>query len=137
MDYEDDEPQDYNDYQDHYDEEQQPIEEPTYDENTGESVAILDDVMAGTTATETTNSAERTERITTPYLTKYERARILGTRALQISLSAPVMIDIDGESDALKIANRELREKKIPLIIRRFMPDGTYEDWKVKDLIVD
>jgi len=40
--------------------------------------------MAGTTATETTNSAERTERITTPYLTKYERARILGTRALQI-----------------------------------------------------
>ncbi|KAG1090935.1 hypothetical protein G6F42_019562 [Rhizopus arrhizus] len=86
MDYEDDEPQDYNDYQDHYEEEhtQQPIEEPTYDENTGESVAILDDVMAGTTATETTNSAERTERITTPYLTKYERARILGTRALQI-----------------------------------------------------
>lgn len=47
------------------------------------------------------------------------------------------MIDIDGESDALKIANKELREKKIPLIIRRFMPDGTYEDWKVKDLIVD
>lgn len=40
--------------------------------------------MAGTTAAETTNSAERTERITTPYLTKYERARILGTRALQI-----------------------------------------------------
>ncbi|KAG2206446.1 hypothetical protein INT46_006974 [Mucor plumbeus] len=135
MDYEDDEPQDYNDYQDHYEEE--PIEEPNYEETAGESVAILDDVMAGNTATETTNSAERTERITTPYLTKYERARILGTRALQISLSAPVMIDIDGESDALKIANKELREKKIPLIIRRFMPDGTYEDWKVKDLIVD
>ncbi|KAI8644541.1 putative Rpo26-18kD subunit of DNA-directed RNA polymerases I, II, III [Parasitella parasitica] len=135
MDYEDDEPQDYNDYQDHYEEE--PVEEPTFDENTGESVAILEDVMAGNTTTETTNSAERTERITIPHLTKYERARILGTRALQISLNAPVMIDIDGESDALKIANRELREKKIPLIVRRFMPDGTYEDWKVKDLIVD
>lgn len=53
------------------------------------------------------------------------------------SLSAPVMIEIDGETDALAIANRELREKKIPLIIRRFMPDGTYEDWKVRDLIVD
>jgi DNA-directed RNA polymerase I, II, and III subunit RPABC2 len=53
------------------------------------------------------------------------------------SLSAPVMVDLDGESDALAIANKELREKKIPLIIRRFMPDGTYEDWKVKDLIVD
>lgn len=48
------------------------------------------------------------------------------------SLSAPVMIDIDGETDALAIANRELREKKIPLIIRRFMPDNSYEDWKLR-----
>ncbi|KAI8091266.1 RNA polymerase, subunit omega/K/RPB6 [Gilbertella persicaria] len=93
--------------------------------------------MAGNTANDANHPSERTERITTPYLTKYERARILGTRALQISLNAPVMVDIDGESDALAIANKELREKKIPLIVRRFMPDGTYEDWKVKDLIVD
>ncbi|KAI9357462.1 RNA polymerase, subunit omega/K/RPB6 [Pilaira anomala] len=137
MDYEDDEPQEYNDYSDHYEEE---IEEPVYEEQQGETVAILDDVMAGGgvgTMTTETNSAERTERITTPYMTKYEKARILGTRALQISLSAPVMIEIDGETDALAIANRELREKKIPLIIRRFMPDGTYEDWRVRDLIVD
>jgi DNA-directed RNA polymerase I, II, and III subunit RPABC2 len=47
------------------------------------------------------------------------------------------MIEIDGESDALAIANRELREKKIPLIVRRFLPGGQYEDWRVKDLIVD
>ncbi|KAI8052686.1 RNA polymerase, subunit omega/K/RPB6 [Thamnidium elegans] len=142
MDYEDDEPQEYNDYSDHYEEE---VEEPIYDEQQGESVAILDDVMAGGgattggvgTAPAETNTAERTERITTPYMTKYEKARILGTRALQISLSAPVMIEIDGETDALAIANRELREKKIPLIVRRFMPDGTYEDWKVRNLIVD
>lgn len=39
---------------------------------------------AGGATTTETNAAERTERITTPYLTKYERARILGTRALQI-----------------------------------------------------
>jgi hypothetical protein len=42
------------------------------------------------------------------------------------------MIEIDGETDALAIANRELREKKIPLIIRRFMPDRSYEDWKLR-----
>ncbi len=36
------------------------------------------------------------ERITTRYLTKYERARVLGTRALQISMNAPVMVDLDG-----------------------------------------
>lgn len=47
-------------------------------------MAILDDVMAGTTNTDANAPNERTEKITTRYLTKYERARILGTRALQI-----------------------------------------------------
>lgn len=66
------------------------------------------------------------ERSTTPYMTKYERARILGTRALQISMNAPVLVDLEGESDPLQIAIKELREKKIPLIVRRYMPDGLY-----------
>jgi len=65
-----------------------------------------------------------------------KKARILGTRALQISMGAPVMVEIQGETDPLEIAAKELREKKIPMIIRRFLPDGTYEDWKVKDLRV-
>eukprot|EP00486_Rosalina_sp_Unknown_P001270 CAMPEP_0201566632 /NCGR_PEP_ID=MMETSP0190_2-20130828/6565_1 /ASSEMBLY_ACC=CAM_ASM_000263 /TAXON_ID=37353 /ORGANISM="Rosalina sp." /LENGTH=212 /DNA_ID=CAMNT_0047985623 /DNA_START=27 /DNA_END=665 /DNA_ORIENTATION=+ len=73
-------------------------------------------------------------RITTPYLTKYEKARILGTRALQISMGAPVMVEMVGETDPLEIAQKELRERKIPMIIRRFLPDGTYEDWKVSEL---
>ncbi|CAO3615643.1 unnamed protein product [Cunninghamella blakesleeana] len=81
--------------------------------------------------------SENKEKTTTPYMTKYERARILGTRALQISLNAPVTVELDGETDPLVIAMKELREKKIPLIVRRFMPDGTYEDWHVKDLIVE
>ena len=73
-------------------------------------------------------------RITTPYLTKYEKARILGTRALQISMGAPVMVEMVGETDPLEIALKELRERKIPMIIRRFLPDGTFEDWKVSEL---
>jgi DNA-directed RNA polymerase I, II, and III subunit RPABC2 len=40
--------------------------------------------------------------MTTPYMTKYERARVLGTRALQISMNAPVMVDLDGETDPLE-----------------------------------
>lgn len=64
------------------------------------------------------------QRTTTPYMTKYERARILGTRALQISMNAPVLVDLEGETDPLQIAIKELREKKIPLIVRRYMPDG-------------
>lgn len=77
------------------------------------------------------------ERITTRYLTKYERARVLGTRALQISMNAPVMVDLDGETDPLKIAMKELRERKIPIIVRRYLPDGSYEDWGIDELIVD
>jgi len=81
--------------------------------------------------------AAKEDRITTRYLTKYERARVLGTRALQISMNAPVMVDLDGETDPLKIAMKELRERKIPIIIRRFLPDGSHEDWSIDELIVD
>jgi DNA-directed RNA polymerase I, II, and III subunit RPABC2 len=77
------------------------------------------------------------ERITTRYLTKYERARVLGTRALQISMNAPVMVDLDGETDPLRIAEKELRERKIPIIVRRYLPDGSHEDWGIDELIVD
>lgn len=80
---------------------------------------------------------DRTQRMTTRYLTKYERARILGTRALQLSLNAPPMVELEGESDPLAIAGKELRERKIPLIIRRFLPDGSFEDWALDELIID
>lgn len=76
------------------------------------------------------------QRITTPYMTKYERARILGTRALQISMNAPVMVDIEHETDPLQIALKELQERKIPITIRRYLPDGSYEDWAVNELAV-
>ncbi|KAF2719147.1 RNA polymerase Rpb6 [Polychaeton citri CBS 116435] len=74
-------------------------------------------------------------RSTTPYMTKYERARVLGTRALQISMNAPVLVDVEGETDPLQIAIKELREKKIPLVVRRYLPDGWYEDWTCEELL--
>ncbi|GAA5877033.1 hypothetical protein JCM3774_006881 [Rhodotorula dairenensis] len=77
------------------------------------------------------------ERVTTPYMTKYERARILGTRALQISMNAPVLVPLEGESDPLQIAQKELTAKKIPLVVRRFLPDGSYEDWLVSELLTE
>ncbi|MCJ1336230.1 DNA-directed RNA polymerases I II and III subunit RPABC2 [Bachmanniomyces sp. S44760] len=79
------------------------------------------------------------KRNTTPYMTKYERARVLGTRALQISMNAPVLVDLEGETDPLQIAIKELREKKIPLVVRRYLPDGChpprYEDWTCEELL--
>lgn len=80
---------------------------------------------------------DKSKRITTRYMTKYERARILGTRALQISMNAPVTVEINGETDPLKIAMRELQEKKIPMIIRRYLPNGSWEDWSLDELVVD
>ena len=75
--------------------------------------------------------------MTTPYMTKYERARVLGTRALQISMNAPVMVELDGETDPLEIAGKELRQGRVPFTIRRFLPDGSYEDWACHELIVE
>lgn len=89
------------------------------------------------TRDESAPSGPNWPRVTSKYLTKYERARILGTRALQISMNAPVMVNIEGETDALKIAHRELREQVIPLIVRRYLPDNSYEDWPVNELIVE
>lgn len=82
-------------------------------------------------------SIPKEDRTTTPYMTKYERARVLGTRALQISLNAPVLVDIEGETDPLQIAMKELAQRKIPLVIRRYLPDGSYEDWGCDELIID
>lgn len=76
-------------------------------------------------------------KVTTRYLTKYERARILGTRALQISHGAAIMVDPQGESDPLEIARKELIQGKIPIVIRRYLPDNSFEDWRISELIVD
>ncbi|KAF9539647.1 DNA-directed RNA polymerases I II and III subunit RPABC2 [Mortierella hygrophila] len=76
------------------------------------------------------------DRTTTPYMTKYERARILGARALQLSMNAPVLVDLEGETDALNIAMKELNNKMIPLVVRRYLPDNTYEDWEVSEMIL-
>lgn len=84
------------------------------------------------------NIIQAKERITTRFLTKYEKARIIGARALQISKNAPIMVETrPGEWDPLKIAERELLERKIPFIIRRYLPDNSYEDWRVDELIFD
>ena len=75
------------------------------------------------------------ERITSSFMTKYEKARVLGTRALQISKNAPLMITpLPGECDPYKLAERELNERKVPFIVRRYLPDGSYEDWKLSEL---
>jgi len=72
---------------------------------------------------------------TAPYLTKYEKARVLGQRAKQIEHGAKPFVRIpENIIDAYLIADLELKEKKIPFIIRRPLPNGACEYWKLADL---
>ena len=72
---------------------------------------------------------------TIPWLTKYERARVLGLRAKQISNGADAFIEVPpGMMSGHKIALEELNNKKIPFIIRRPIPNGGSEYWKINDL---
>jgi DNA-directed RNA polymerase I, II, and III subunit RPABC2 len=72
---------------------------------------------------------------TIPYLTKYEKARILGQRAKQIESGAKPFVNIpETIIDGYIIAELELKEKKIPFIIRRPIPGGGCEYWHLRDL---
>lgn len=51
-------------------------------------------------------------------------------------MGAPAMVETGEDTDPLVIAKRELQEKKIPITIRRFLPDGTYEDWTLEELTI-
>ncbi len=120
-DFDYDEPDDMDDDDDVLDEVQEP--------ESGERIELM-------TQDEHAGGVEPSKRITTPFMTKYERARVLGTRALQISMCAPIMVELEGEIDPLQIAMKELKAKKIPIIIRRYLPDGSWEDWSIDELII-
>lgn len=72
---------------------------------------------------------------TIPFLTKYEKTRVLGQRAKQIENGAKPFINVpENIIDSYVIAELELKEKKIPFIIRRPLPSGSSEYWNLKDL---
>ena len=74
---------------------------------------------------------------TIPFLTKYEKARILGQRAKQIEAGAKPFVGVPEHIiDSYIIAELELQQKKIPFIIRRPIPGGGFEYWSLKDLEV-
>jgi DNA-directed RNA polymerase subunit K/omega len=69
-------------------------------------------------------------------VTRFEKARIVGARALQISMGAPILVDISGGiSSPIDIALKELEVGVLPMTIRRTLPDGTYQDIPLKWLL--
>lgn len=72
---------------------------------------------------------------TLPFLTKYEKARILGERAKQINSGAMPFVKVkENVIDGYLIALQELEERKIPFIIKRPLQNGGFEYWRVRDL---
>lgn len=74
------------------------------------------------------------ERRTKPYLFEFERVRLLGDRARQLSMGAKPMIKNIEIMDPRQISKLELEKKVIPLIILRELPNGLIEKWKVSEL---
>ena len=68
-----------------------------------------------------------------PKITRFEKARIVGARSLQISMGAPILIEInETDTSPIDIAVKELNAKILPITIRRTLPDGTFQDIPLK-----
>jgi DNA-directed RNA polymerase subunit K/omega len=75
-------------------------------------------------------------RIGPPKLTRFERARIIGARALQLSLGAPILAELPEKmSDPIDIALTELREDLLPMTLRRILPDKSRQDIDLQVLL--
>ncbi|MDH5783167.1 MAG: DNA-directed RNA polymerase subunit K [Candidatus Bathyarchaeota archaeon] len=71
-----------------------------------------------------------------PKLTRFEKARIVGARALQISMGAPILVVPSQHlSNPIDIALKELESVILPMTIRRTLPDETYQDIPLKWLL--
>ena len=76
------------------------------------------------------------QKKTSPYLSRYERTKVISVRAQQLSIGNQPQIEVDStNTNHLEIAIQELKEKKIPNNIIRKLPDKTIEIWAAKDLI--
>ncbi len=81
------------------------------------------------------SSEEFSVKIGPPRLTKYEFARIVGARALMLSFGAPPFVK-DNFKNTFEMAEYEIRNKLLPIIVRRTLPDNQYQDIPLNFLTV-
>jgi DNA-directed RNA polymerase I, II, and III subunit RPABC2 len=74
---------------------------------------------------------------TYPFLSNYEKTQLLSLRTSQIEKGAhPYVAVPEGVTSSYEIAKLELKEKKLPYILKRPLPNGTYEYWRLSDLLI-
>lgn len=108
------------------------------DENSSEdsdSVESLDDFQNDIEEEQIIENIKKKKKnyIGFPFLTKFEKTRILGIRTEQITAGSQVFVKYNLNENAYNIALRELHEKKMPLIIRRYF-GSKYKDISVNSL---
>lgn len=82
-------------------------------------------------------SSEKRIWIGPPKLTRFEKARVIGARALQISMGAPILVEpAKGQTNPIDMALNELKHGVLPITIRRTLPNRvTYQDIPLKWLV--
>jgi DNA-directed RNA polymerases I, II, and III subunit RPABC2 len=84
-----------------------------------------------------TNAKVDKNHITYPFLTVYEKTKIIGMRANQLSQGASPFIKVpDYITKVVDIARLELEQKRLPYIVKRPLPNGEYEYWRLSDLLI-
>ena len=79
------------------------------------------------------NKVNNKKKKTVPFLNKFEKARLLGVRIQQLSSGAEPKISTSGLNSIIEIVEEELKQRKIPLIIKRNLPNGESEEWKLEE----
>jgi DNA-directed RNA polymerase I, II, and III subunit RPABC2 len=79
-----------------------------------------------------------TKNRTKNILSKYERVKIIGLRSEQLQRGADPYVEFDASKDfnPREVAIEELRQRKIPFMIKRQLPDGSFEYWRLDDMII-
>ena len=125
---------------------EEPDEEPDEDDEVSEYNSESDDDLEDELIEEGdddfkvidfTNTYEnmvKKEKKTLPIMSKFEKARIIGVRAQQIADGAVPTVKVpDKMVSAIEIAKLELKERRLPLIIRRILTKNKYEDWRIDE----
>jgi len=124
---------------DEEEEEEEEEEEDFEDEEEEERIDISDLTMQKEIigVDEMYNDIASKSKKTHPVMSIYEFTKLIGVRSQQLAAGMPSTVIVpNGHISTKEIAIRELKENKLPLMVRRYLPNGQYEDWPSEELLL-
>lgn len=134
-DFDDDNDEEFTNEEDFGDElvEENDDQEEILDENKNEKSTVKSNDFKILTFENVITEINNKPKKTIPFLTKFEKARIMGVRLQQLAYGAKPRVTIEGLNSIQEIVQQELIQRKIPFIIRRTLPNNNYEDWRMEE----